>query len=140
MSYAGDLTWVNDYVGVPYLVNGRDRNGWDCWGLVLAVYRERLGLELPDWQRDEPFGIAQQIRAFGKAWNEVKEGALATEIDAPEPFAIALVLRHFSPHHVGVVVGGGILHCAAPYGGTVYDPMARFLLRYPAPSWWQWQR
>ena len=140
MLHAGDLEWINDYVGVPYVVNGRDRTGWDCWGLVLAVYREQLGLELPDWQRGAPFGLAQQVRAFGKAWDDVRADGLAVELEAPAPFAIALAVRHSAPHHVGVVAGRGVLHCAAAFGGTQYDPFFRFQRHYAPVSWWQWRR
>jgi len=138
MSYAGDLEWINDYVGVPYVVNGRDRAGWDCWGLVLAVYRDRLALELPDWRRPEPFGLAAQIRAFGEAWHDVQGRARAQALETPEAFAVALVARDRWPHHVGVVVGRGVLHCAAVNAGTVYDPVRRFLKLYSGVSWWRW--
>jgi len=141
MNHAGDLEWINDYVGVPYVVNGRDRNGWDCWGLVLAVYRDRLGVELPDWRRPEPFGLVAQVRAFGEAWRDVQAGAQAIELTTPEPLAIALVARTAgAPHHVGVVAGRGVLHCAAVYGGTVWDTTGRFLKSYSGVSWWRWRR
>jgi len=133
---AASLAWINDYVGVPYRVNGRDRNGWDCWGLVLAVYRDQLGLELPDWRRGEPFGLAAQVRAFRQAFRDAQ--GLALELEAPAPFAIVLVAREPAPHHVGVVAGAGVLHCAAADAGTTWDPMRRFRATYAPLSWWQW--
>src|SRR4029077_19729927 len=84
--------WINDYVGVPYRHNGRDRAGWDCWGLVLAVYRDMLGLELPDWRWAEPFSLSARVAVFGNAWAKVRESGMALELAAPEPLAIALVL------------------------------------------------
>jgi cell wall-associated NlpC family hydrolase len=133
------LAWVNAYVGVPYLVNGRTRAGWDCWGLVLAVYRDQLGLELPDWRRAAPFGLAAQARAFREAWRALTAG-LALELEAPAPFALVFVARAPAPHHVGVVAGGGVLHCAAPTHGTTWEPLRRFRAAYAPLSWWQWQR
>ena len=41
--------WTNDYVGIPFQKNGSDRNGTDCWRLIVMVYREKLGIELPDF-------------------------------------------------------------------------------------------
>jgi cell wall-associated NlpC family hydrolase len=137
MSEAGALAWVNDYVGVPYVENGRDRDGWDCWGLVLAVYRDRLGLDLPDWRWSQPFGPLERLRAFRDA---VDDGACqATELVAPEDYAIALVhAERDRPHHVGIVVGFGVLH-AGRYGGTVYEPLGRFLSVYSRCKWFRWR-
>ena len=138
-SSAYELEWINGYVGVPFLENGRDRNGWDCWGLVLAVYREQLGVELPDWQWAEPFGLSSKFRAFGDAIGQVLLHGHAGELEAPEPWAIALILNGGRPHHVGVVAGGGVLH-AARYGGTVFEPRARFLRTYSEATWWRWRK
>lgn len=37
-----------EMVGIPYLDGGRDREGLDCYGLVLLFMKE-LGIDLPDW-------------------------------------------------------------------------------------------
>lgn len=38
--------WWNGYVGLPFLANGRDRRGIDCWGLDRLVYMDKLGIYL----------------------------------------------------------------------------------------------
>jgi cell wall-associated NlpC family hydrolase len=143
MSHAGDLEWINDYVGVPYVENGRSRAGWDCWGLVIAIYRERLGIALPDWTWQEPFDLSAKLKAFAGAVAEVDAGAQALALAAPEPWAIALIHHDRRPHHVGVAVGDGaalgVLH-AARYGGTLYDPLGRFLASYRGAAWFRWRR
>ncbi len=40
---------ITELLGVPFLEHGRDPGaGLDCLGLVLHVYREALGVDLPD--------------------------------------------------------------------------------------------
>ena len=51
-------TKITQYLGIPYLHEGRDRNGLDCYGLVCMFYRENFDTILPDytynqnWQED----------------------------------------------------------------------------------------
>lgn len=106
------LGWINDYVGVPYLVNGRATTGWDCWGLVKAVYHDQLGIELPDWRRGAPYDLGAHIRGMSAAFETMKARALAELVPAPEPWAVGFIARHNRPHHVGVAMAGGVLHCA----------------------------
>ena len=35
-------------IPVPFKEQGRDRAGWDCWGIIVCAYREVYGIELPD--------------------------------------------------------------------------------------------
>ena len=45
---------------VPYLINGADFNGLDCWGLVEVWYRDVLGIEITDRKahRSAPDGLS----------------------------------------------------------------------------------
>jgi cell wall-associated NlpC family hydrolase len=138
MTHAGDLEWINDYVGVPYRPNGRDRAGWDCWGLVVAVYRERLGLELPDYRWQAPYSPLDRLRGFSSACESLL-GGLTLELEAPELWAMAMVYASHRPHHIGVVVGPGVLH-AARYGGTIFDPLDRFARNNARVQWLRWRR
>lgn len=36
------------FIGIPYLHQGRDFKGIDCYGLIVLVYKENLDIELPD--------------------------------------------------------------------------------------------
>lgn len=39
--------FINKYIGAPWVNRGESVKGVDCWGLVLASYREIEGVDLP---------------------------------------------------------------------------------------------
>jgi cell wall-associated NlpC family hydrolase len=130
--------WVNDYVGVPYLTNGRTRAGWDCWGLVMVVFEERRGIRLPDWTVDDPGPLCGEQTITRGAETEIG-AANAIKVDAAEPWAIVLARRRTMAHHVGVVVGAGaILHCSRRSRGTACDPVDRFVREYHDVEFYRW--
>jgi len=134
----GDLEWVNDYVGVPYRPNGRTRDGWDCWGLVVAVYHERLGIELPDYQWSAPYSPLDVLRGFSRACESLL-GGLTIEVEQPEQWAMPMVYASQRPHHIGVFVGHGVLH-AARWSGTTYERLDRFERHNQRIKWLRWRR
>lgn len=91
--------WWNDYVGIPYVEKGRDKNGLDCWGLVRLVYREQYNIDIPSFAEDyESYDEKhiQELILIGKEnW---------TKVDTPE-IGDAILLRINGLYmHVGVVI------------------------------------
>lgn len=101
--------WAAPYVGIPFVDGGRDRAGFDCWGLACAVYREVLGIELPSYGEISARDVARvshRIRSDSLVapWREVPGAA--------RPFDV-LVMRG-RPLHVGVMVDAThVLHVEA---------------------------
>lgn len=99
---------LSDYVGIPYLAEGRSRAGADCWGVVVLVYRERLGIELPahTGYGDPLSPAAAATVAVGRqAWEQVWQ---------PAAFDVVLFTVRGAPHHVGLVIRPGwMLHSVA---------------------------
>lgn len=95
---------INDYVGIPFVLRGRDREGIDCWGLVRLFYKEQLNIDLPsllDIYVDDanPYAaLSEQLAIKKEKWDTVH---------TPE-FGDVVVLRYKGlPVHVGVYVGNG---------------------------------
>lgn len=40
---------VTEYLGIPFKFGGRDRKSLDCYGLIMLLYKELHGLEVPDF-------------------------------------------------------------------------------------------
>lgn len=42
------MSELTQYIGIPFKYGGRDRKELDCYGLVMLLYKEIHGIELPD--------------------------------------------------------------------------------------------
>lgn len=109
------MKWAAKYIGLPWRSGASGPDAYDCWGLVRAVYRERLGIDLPAVDVDAHRAIAC---AHEFARNE--ERARWLRVDAPEPLDAALLGLGDRPIHVGVWTGEGVLH-AIEGSGVVHQ-------------------
>ena len=90
----------DEYIGIPYLKDGNDRNGIDCWRLYVMVCREIMGIELPEL-RGIFFGESLPgLRRAIKAARECKK--MFTRVEKPKPFDA--VLLRAKPLHIGTVI------------------------------------
>lgn len=103
--------WVEDYLAIPYVLEGRDHKGCDCWGLPRLVLVEQAKLDLPvhaEITAKRAFQIAHAIDALGTDddWRRFK-------LNATQCFDIILMSqwmvlqsgkREFLPVHMGVMV------------------------------------
>ena len=102
------MNWSDRFVGTPYLDFGRDRSGCDCWGLACLIYRDVLGITLPDYlgdyaSTDEQGEIAALIAgaSVSPLWVPVSGQA--------EPYDIAVFRRGRLSSHLGVVIRSGLM-------------------------------
>lgn len=129
--------WVNDYVGLPYRLNGRDRDGVDCWGLVRLVFTEQRRIDLPDWQRDGD-GTHEAATAIAQGLGELTLAGAALEVAIPQPWDV-VIAPYRLPHHAGVYVGGDYVLHAARARGVVCQPMVWFRREYGQSTFWRWK-
>lgn len=90
---------------VPWVRDGRDFAGWDCWGLIVCAFREVKGVTLPSYDRKwiTPLRHLRALENERERWRETAE---------PEPMDVVLMNFRGRPVHVGLVIGAGrVLHC-----------------------------
>lgn len=81
-----DLSWVSDWVGIPYIEQGRDlKTGLDCLGLFVHLSKSRLGIDIPDPECKPVVALAKGLYSsygtrYEKVTGEIIEGDLALSI------------------------------------------------------------
>ncbi|UFS63848.1 C40 family peptidase [Paracoccus denitrificans] len=102
------MTWSNRFVGIPYKELGRTRSGADCWGLACVVYREELGISLPEY-----LGSYASTEEHGEISALIDGGALSPlwvpVTGAAVAFDIAVFRRGRMSTHVGIVIRHGLM-------------------------------
>lgn len=109
------LPVISSYVGLPFKLGGRDRNGADCWGLTRLVLMEVYGVTLPS------FNVVDILDAQEVALLVDEFRPLLPIKEIPTPIEPSIVLMSYfgRSSHIGLYVGDDfVLHS---------DPMAKDL-------------
>ena len=121
--------WQRRAIDVPFVPLGRDYDGWDCYGLAVAAYRDVLGVMLPDFDYPSVRDFTNIANIFttqiAPAWQS-SDGAVMD---------VACIFRRGLPIHAGLVVSGNrIMH--VEHGiATCHEPKTRFRIEgYYVPT------
>lgn len=96
------MSWVKNYIGIPFLKNGNDRKGCDCWKLIVMIYREQLGIELTDYA--EIF-VDDSLASLKKVAKTMKQERLKwQQVQTPIPYDIILLRVDGLVCHAGLVI------------------------------------
>jgi cell wall-associated NlpC family hydrolase len=100
--------WVSEFIGVPYLKDGRTLDGADCIGLVTLAFRT-CGRELPPYNGAGWTGLGKDREALGQ--DAMSFASNFTEIAAGKelPYDGVLLRMAGYPIHVGLVVCDGLM-------------------------------
>jgi cell wall-associated NlpC family hydrolase len=130
------MSWAASYLDIPFVDRGSSREGCDCHGLVQSIFRDRLGIHLPDYPEIPAGANLAKIKAILSA----AQGPQWTEIPRGEEQAFDVVLmrsiisvddrRHSRPIHIGCVTSPGtMIHIQEKTGVSIVnyrrDPMIR---------------
>jgi cell wall-associated NlpC family hydrolase len=103
----GVAPWAKEYIGIPFVSGGRDRNGADCYGLARLIRTEQFGDTLPllsgDYSDADNFA---ETEALMRSQRPLLAGRRA---ETPEAGDVCVLKFHGLPTHLGVCAGGGFL-------------------------------
>jgi cell wall-associated NlpC family hydrolase len=103
----GVAPWAGDYVGIPFVSGGRDRNGADCYGLVRLVREEQFGGSLPLLSGDyRDADNAAETETLIRAQRPLLAGV---RVEAPEAGDVCVLKVRGLPAHLGIYAGGGLM-------------------------------
>ena len=100
-----DIQTQRKYMRIPFKDHGRDFTGCDCGGLVWLLFKNELGIELPDWR--EFYSCTRIENAFElESTVSTTLGELCREVPFSDrkPFDVISLSIHGMDTHVGVVV------------------------------------
>ena len=101
--------WVQRYIGIPFISNGRTKNGCDCYGLVRLVLNEVYDILLPELSNE--YTNARVITETAKLFKEKIPVLGVKRIRAAEEKALIVMRNEGQPCHLGIAAGNGcILH------------------------------
>ena len=130
--------WTVAYLGRPWVSGAAGPDAFDCWGLVRAVYRDRLGIEIPRVDCD-----GEDLRAVLSLFCESREFESWVEVDNPRDLDACLMTQHANPSHVGVYLDadyGRVLHAAKGVGVTAVDLMTLRDNGFKVVRWYRHKR
>lgn len=108
-----------ELVGTKYKVHGRSiEEGFDCWGLVLYVYKS-MGIQLLD-------PCYENLKDRLKVNQELINSGMFIKIERFENNCIIEILDRGEPVHVGLYIGNGMMiHCTSR-NGVICEPVNRY--------------
>jgi cell wall-associated NlpC family hydrolase len=110
-------SWVKNYIGLPFLSNGRTRAGCDCYGLCRLVLETEYGIKLPELSSD--YENALNIRETSRLFEKNVPVLAAERLEGPEEKAVAVITERGRPCHLGIYAGDGyILHTTVKTGSV----------------------
>jgi hypothetical protein len=97
--------FISRAIGVPFLDRGRDFDGWDCWGLVVAFYREVYHLTI---ESCDELSIIENPKEAIRAMIERAKRWTLVDVGQEHTGNVAI----WRPAHASIVLPGRrMLHC-----------------------------
>lgn len=137
------MSWAQAYVGIPF---GHGPGQETCWTLIRRVYREQLGIDLPEFGDASAAYVAAMARLMRRRGStddlraaqavvdrEIERGqagAAWRAVARPRAFDVALVRTGDAIRHVGVMVDPRRLLHVERASHAVIVPVAHWSVRH----------
>lgn len=97
------------YMRIPFTPHGRNYDGCDCGGLVWLVYKDELGIELPDWRKlYEGTTIQHSLELEEAVSTMLGENGIEVPFSEIRPFDVVAFEIAGEPIHVGLAVNSKV--------------------------------
>lgn len=104
------MNWYEKYMSVPFVDKGREMDGADCWGLARLIYKDELGIELPDYL--DAYEHTLERKAISLHISDVYEKNWV-KVEEPKEFDLVIVDISGVPMHIGIVTKKDhMIHCS----------------------------
>jgi cell wall-associated NlpC family hydrolase len=114
----GVASWAKEYVGIPFVSGGRDRNGADCYGLARLVRMEQFGDRLPLLSGD--YSDADNVAETEALMRSQRPLLAGHPVEVPEAGDVCVLKFRGLPVHLGICAGGGwLLHTLKGTGSVL---------------------
>jgi cell wall-associated NlpC family hydrolase len=110
---------VRRYIGIPYKHHGRTPEGMDCYGLAKEIYKNELGIDVPDFEYDQRVAneAFDAIHSPSGAW-------MRSSTESLQPFDI-MVFRNFGVvGQVAIYIGDNKAIFTGSKAGSCLRPLS----------------
>lgn len=132
------MSWINDWIGVPYLANGRGP-AYDCYGLVMAVYKQQLDVILPDWQ-SKTDTFKSQSTEMEKRLKFSLNNDFVEVVTKPDNFDFVMAYKERYCNHIGIYHNGNVLHVHHKSCGATYERLEDFKKQHKKVRFLKWRK
>jgi cell wall-associated NlpC family hydrolase len=125
---------INKYVGIPYVLYGRDFSGCDCFGLVKLFYKTEFCLDIGDY-----IDYIKSVESYEDVINRSLPISGFSEVQEPQLGDVGLLKYRGHISHVAVYVGDRkILHVSERHNSIVQRISDR-LLQNRFVGWYRYE-
>ena len=108
---------IYNYLGIPWVMGGRDLDGFDCWGLLWIVYKNEFNTsidEYPELNTESTKDVIKEVKKGMGKWEKLDK--------SENGCAVAMGRGNFI-NHVGIYWNRGVLHTSSLAGFSIYTPI-----------------
>ncbi|MCQ2082740.1 MAG: NlpC/P60 family protein [Lachnospiraceae bacterium] len=128
-------SWVNKYVGIPFVSLGRTMEGCDCYGLIRLILLNEYNYKLP--LLTAGYSDALETDKTSTLFQDNVPLIISQKIEAPEEKAVALIQTRGLLSHVALYAGDDYIIHARHKTGVVCERLTSPWLSACIRGWYR---